>query len=239
MPTFSVPTSDIIGLVWFATVWIGYTIYTDDGKPRQYSLRAAMHKNRYRWMTQVLTRDNRTSDMLILQQLGQGSSFFISATLLILVGLFTALGASEDALVTLHQIPYAGKTSLSQWQLRVLVLLIVFIHAFFKFTWGVRQFNYCAVLVGAAPAPGTRDDEWVQHTAWISTLASKDFNQGIRAYYFGLAIPMWFINAWVFMGATVLVVAVLYWREYHSGALRSLELPLPSGMTVTDRPPRS
>jgi uncharacterized membrane protein len=233
------PFIDILGVLWLVVMWVGYTVYTDDGKPREHSLRATMHRNRYRWMTQVLHRENRTSDMLILQQLSQGSSFFISATLLILVGLFTALGTSTDTLLTLHQLPFADKTSLIQWQLRLMVLIVIFVHAFFKFTWGLRQFNYCAVLVGAAPAEkGSVDDEWVRRTAWISTLASKDFNQGLRAYYIGLAVPAWFISAWFFMAAVVLVVAVLYWREYHSGALRSLEFPWASAIDVTDKPPK-
>ena len=52
--------------------------------------------------------------------------------------------------------------------------------------------------------------------------ASKDFNQGLRAYYFSLAALSWFVNPWVFIAATTLVIAVLYWREYHSEALRML-----------------
>lgn len=226
MALLEIPVSDYIGLVWFALLWVGYTWYTDRGRPVEHSLRAAMHKNRYRWMEQVLKRENRITDTSILAQLGQGASFFASTTLLILVGLFTILGATDEAVVALRQIPFTGKVSLLQWELRLLVLIVVFVHAFFKFTWSMRQFNYCAVLVGAAPAEkNSRDEEWVRRTAWISTLASKDFNQGLRAYYFGLGVLAWFANAWLFMGATVLVVAVLYYREFRSEALRTLELP--------------
>lgn len=66
------------------------------------------------------------------------------------------------------------------------------------------------------------DDAYAQRAAEVSTLALKDFNQGLRAYYFSLAALGWFVNAWVFMLATTLVMAVLYWREYHSQAMRSL-----------------
>jgi uncharacterized membrane protein len=168
---FQLPVSDNIGLAWFLALWIGYTLHTDRVTPREHSLRASMHKNRNRWMQQVLKRENRIMDTQILGQLGQG--------------------------------------------------------AFFKFTWSLRQFNYCAVLVGAAPVIGERrDDEWIRRTAWLSTLASKDFNQGLRAYYFGISVIAWFISGWMFMIATAAVVGVLYWREYHSQALRTLELPL-------------
>jgi uncharacterized membrane protein len=221
-----IPVADIIGLAWFIALWVGYTWYTDRGRPREHSLRAAMHRNRYRWMCQILKRDNRMVDAHILAQLGQGTSFFASTTLLILVGLFTVLGATDEAVVALRQIPFAGKITLLQWELRLIVLIVIFVYAFFKFTWGLRQFNYCAVLVGAALAEkDASDPEWVRRTAWISTLASKDFNQGLRAYYFGLGVFAWFIHSIAFMAATALVVGVLYWREYRSEALRTLELP--------------
>lgn len=218
------PVSDAIGLAWFLTLWLGYTFYTDRGAPRTHSLRGSMHRNRYLWMTQVLKRDNRIMDAQILGQLGQGASFFASTTLLILVGLFTVLGALDEAVVTLRRIPFADKVSLLQWEVKLLTLIVIFVHAFFKFTWGLRQFNYCAVLVGAAPShKDAYDEEWVRRTAWLSTLASKDFNQGLRAYYFGLSVIAWFVNGWLFMVATALVVFVLYWREYRSEALRTLE----------------
>lgn len=222
-----IPIGDVVGILWLILIWVGYTWHTDRGTPREYSLRAAMHKNRYRWMTQVLKRDNRIMDTNILAQLGQGTSFFASTTLLILVGLFTLVGATDEAFLALRKIPFTEKLTLLQWELRVLVLIVIFVYAFFKFTWGLRQFNYCAVLVGAAHVERNgADEEWVRRTAWISTLASKDFNQGLRAYYFALAVLAWFINAWAFMAATTLVAAVVYWREYHSEALRTLELPL-------------
>jgi uncharacterized membrane protein len=222
----NIPLSDIAALVWFVVVWFGYTWYTDHGKPRAYSLRSAMHKNRYRWMEQVLKRDNRMVDVHILAQLGQGTSFFASASLLILVGLFTLVGSTDEAMGMLKRIPFASKTTLAQWELKLLVLIVIFVHAFFKFTWGLRQFNYCAVLVGSAPVDvNSNDTEFVRRTAWISTLASKDFNQGLRAYYFGLAVLAWFASVWAFVAVTTLILGVLFWREYHSEALRTLEVP--------------
>jgi uncharacterized membrane protein len=226
MPTVDLPVSDVIGLLWFVALWVGYTVYTDHGRPRQHSLRAAMHANRYRWMVQILKREGRIVDAAILGQLSQGASFFASTTLLILVGLFTLVGATDEAVVALRQIPFTGKVTFLQWELRLLLLIVVFVHAFFKFTWAMRQFNYCAVMIGAAAVEiNTRDPEFVERTAWLNTLANKDLNQGLRAYYFGLAVLAWFVNSWAFMATTVLVVAVLYHREFHSEALRTLEYP--------------
>jgi uncharacterized membrane protein len=215
-----IPSNDIIGLAWFVAIWAGYTWYADHRAGRRRSLRAVMHANRYAWMQQMLLRDNRVTDVNILRNLLQGVAFFASTTLLILAGLLTILGSSDRAIEIVRALPFASKTSLVQWELRLLVLSVIFVYAFFKFTWSLRQFNYCAVLIGAAPK-GT-DDAYAKRAANVSTLASKDFNQGLRAYYFSLATLGWFLSPWLFMAASSLVAMVLYAREYRSSTLSVL-----------------
>ncbi len=212
--------ADLLALLWFFVVWIAYTWYADRYAHRKPSLRAVMHDYRYEWMQQMLKRDNRVVDVNILRNLLHGVAFFASATLLILAGLLTILGSTDKAIEIVRALPFAAKTTQMQWELKLLVLSVIFVYAFFKFTWALRQFNYCSVLIGAA-SPAA-DDAYARRAADVSTNASKDFNQGLRAYYFSLAALAWFASPWVFMVATTLVVVVLYMREYRSGALRTL-----------------
>src|SRR3989304_725209 len=151
-------------------------------------------------MRQMVLRDNRVADVNILRNLLQGVSFFASTTLLILAGLLAILGASDRGIEIVRALPFAAATTLDQWELKLLVLGIIFVHAFFKFTWALRQFNYCSVLIGAAPK--SADNAYAQRAAEVSTNASKDFNQGLRAYYFSLAALGWFIHPWVFVAGT-------------------------------------
>lgn len=215
-----IPIHDLIGLIWFIVLWAGYTWYADRYARRKPSLRAVMHDYRYEWMQQMLKRDNRVVDVNILRNLLQGVAFFASATLLVLAGLLTILGSTDRAIEIVRALPFAAKTTLLQWEIKLLVLVVIFVYAFFKFTWALRQFNYCSVLIGAAPS--ATDDGYARRAADVSTHASKDFNQGLRAYYFSLAALAWFVSPWVFIVATTLVVVVLYMREYRSGALRTL-----------------
>lgn len=224
-----IPAIDFVSLVWFAALWGGYTWYADRLARRHRSLRALMHEQRLQWMRQMLARDNRMVDANILGNLLHGVSFFASTTLIILAGLVTTLGASDQAILLIREIPFAARTTPLLWELKLLVLILVFVLAFFKFTWALRQFNYCSVLIGAAPAPEERKqhEDFARRAAEVSTNASRDFNQGLRAYYVSLAALAWFINAWLFMLAMALVIAVLYWREYHSTLLTRLESGAP------------
>ncbi len=220
----TLPAADLFALIWFLLLWIGYTEYADRWSRREPSLRAVMHAHRCQWMREMLGRDNRMVDANIVGNLLQGVSFYASTTLIVLAGLITLLGASDKAVALIREIPFAARTSLLLWELKLLVLIVIFVHAFFKFTWALRQFNYCSVLIGAAPpAPGGAQREAsALRVAEMSTRASKDFNQGMRAYYLSLATLAWFVNPWLFVLAATLVIAVLYWREYRSAALAVL-----------------
>ncbi len=218
--TAEIPASDLVGLVWFVVLWVGYTWYADRHARRLYSLRTVMHDYREKWMQQMLTRDNRVVDVNIMRNLLQSVAFFASATLLILAGLLTVMGSTDKAIEIVRALPFALKTTLVQWEMKLFVLCMIFVYAFFKFTWALRQFNYCSVLIGAAPKGP--DDDFARRVAVVATNASKDFNQGLRAYYFSLAALSWFVSPWLFMPAAAVVVVVLYVREYRSNALRTL-----------------
>lgn len=172
------PVSDLLSLVWFVIVWVGYTVYADRHARRTQSLRAVMHAYREQWMREMLLRDNRVVDVNILRNLLQGVAFFASATLLVLAGLLTILGSTDRAIAIVRALPYAATTTLLQWELKLIVMCIIFVYAFFKFTWALRQFNYCSTLIGAAPKGP--DDTFARRAAEMATHASKDFNQGLR-----------------------------------------------------------
>ena len=71
-------------------------------------------------------------------------------------------------------------------------------------------------------------NEFAAANASVITLAVLNFNRGLRAYYFGLAVLSWFIHPVLFALATLWVVAVLYRREFMSKTLDCLSnVPVP------------
>ena len=98
--------------------------------------------------------------------------------------------------------------------------------AFFKFSWAIRQLNFCSVLVGAAPKmPKENTGQYapqINRIARITSYASVNFNNGLRAYYFALAALTWFLHPWLMIAATGWVVWILYQREFRSKTLRAL-----------------
>jgi uncharacterized membrane protein len=143
----------------------------------------------------------------------------------IIAGLIAVIGARDRAMAVLAELPFAVESSPVLWDLKVLLLIVVFVYAFFKFTWAFRHYNYCLVLVGCVPAPDrlTADSPRVaERLARIASSTARHFNRGIRAYYFGLAALSWFIDPWLFMLLSAWVVLVLYRREFRSRLLQML-----------------
>jgi uncharacterized membrane protein len=208
--------ADLLAPVWFVLCWLGYTYYADGERPRR-NLTRVMHTYRIVWARQMLERDNRMVDTQIIANLMRSGSFFASTSMFILAGLIAVLGARQQAMAVLAELPLAVASSAPLWDAKVLLLIFLFVYAFFKFTWAFRQYNYCLILVGCAPAPGQPTDARLgiaERLARIASSTGRHSNRGIRAYYFGLAALSWFIHPWLFMALTVWVILVLYRREF-------------------------
>ena len=61
--------------------------------------------------------------------------------------------------------------------------------------------------------------------AGANNLAGDDFNRGIRAYYFGLAGSGWLLNPALLGLLSLVVLVVLFRRDYRSPALHILRDP--------------
>jgi uncharacterized membrane protein len=214
---------DLAALVVFALCWWGYPWYAARREQRSPGLVRLTNRYRRGWMRQMLGREMRIVDTSLIATLTQSATFFSSTTVLILGGLLALVGTSDTMQAALGRLPGAVRTSEQLWELKVLLLVAVFVYAFFKFTWSLRQFNFVGILIGAAPphdaAPG---DEVAERAGRMAELAAEDFNQGLRAYYFAFAAIGWFVNPTIFVAATLGVVAILFVLEFRSNAVKVL-----------------
>lgn len=225
MPISSTEWVHLLAVVWFVFCWVGYTRYSHAKAATTPCLASVLHLYREDWMRRMLLRDNRIADASVIGNLERNASFFASSTLIILAGILTVLGSSDRALSLLADLPFVEAASREMSEIKLLCLGVVFVYAFFTFSWCMRQYNFAAVLVGSAPMLGERhvtEQErraFADRAARVISMAANQFNYGLRAYYFGMATLSWFINPWFFMIVTTGVVMILYRREFHSDVL--------------------
>ncbi|MCQ4347367.1 DUF599 family protein [Pseudomonas stutzeri] len=231
-----------LALGWFTLCWLGYTRYAIWKGKDTPCLASVMHLYREDWMRRLLMRDNRIADANVIGNLERNASFFASSTLIILAGVLTVLGSTERAVSVLEGLPFVQEVSRELSEVKIICVALVFIYAFFTFSWCMRQYNFAAMMVGAAPMISERNVSeaerraFAERTARVISMAANQFNLGLRSYYFGLATLAWFINPWFYMLATAGVVFVLYRREFHSDVLEVMAYsPAPLGEQARDR----
>ena len=217
---------DGIALFWFLALWMGYTLFAKRKAKTTICLASELRKQRSAWMVQMLLRENRIPDVSIIATIERNVAFFASSLLLILAGLLTALLSAEKLTELLvHMVPLSQATEL-QIEMKILLLIFIYVFAFFQFTWSIRQYGFASVLVGSAPQKEHLTDEqkelFANRAGKVIDQAGHTFNYGLRAIYLSLASLSWFVNAWLFMLITVLVILVLYQREFHSKVLKAL-----------------
>lgn len=219
---------DWMAPLWFFICWVGYSAFADYMGKHRGTLLAVTSEYRLNWMRQMLRRENRMVDASLIGNLLRSISFFASTTIFIVLGLFTLLKYRDEASTILTSIPYATPTTPVLWEGKIFLLVAIFVYAFFKYTWSLRQYNYACIVVGAAPRCDEHNqyyEEYARNAARLVHNAARHFNMGLRAYYFGLAALSWFVNGYAFMAASAWVVMVLYRREFRSQAIQYLMNP--------------
>lgn len=223
------PWDDWFALAFFLSVWVGYALWSKHAANNQNTVLGLTNRHRHLWLMQTTARDPRMVDAIITQNLSHTPTFFCSTTLLVLGGLFALLGTTDKAAELVREIPFAEQTPMLVFEFKILVLVAVFIYAFFRFSWSMRQYTFVALLIGAMPTPESFERGEHDRTAYayrvadMTGLAAETFNSGLRAYYFSFAGLGWFFSTWVFLFATLLVLAVLYHREFRSDVVALLK----------------
>jgi uncharacterized membrane protein len=213
---------DLIAFLWFVAAWAGYGVLMEWSSLRETSLNHRMDHYRGEWTRRMLGRDIRMLDGQIMGSLQNGTAFFASTSLLAIGGIFALLRSTDDMMLVFATLPIGFETTRAVWETKVIGLLVIFIYAFFKFSWSYRLFNYGAILMGATPEAKDAGKKAAQaaadRVARMTTLAGRHFNRGQRAFFFALAYLAWFVSGWLFMAATAAVLVVIALRQFGPAA---------------------
>ena len=220
----NMPLAEGLALLAFVTMWVGYAVFAKAWGKRQSSLLETTNRYRRLWMAQTAQRDPRMLDGIILQSLSQTPAFFSSTSLLVIGALFAVLGTTDKAVELLSDIPFVQRTSLLVFEFKLMVLVAIFVYAFFRFSWCMRQYTFVALVIGGMPPPEALQDaalreRSIDRAAALVGAAADTFNDGLRAYYFSFAALLWLMSPLAMLLGTAVVIAILYRREFHSEVL--------------------
>lgn len=227
MNNIYLPVYDILAFTVFIVGWVSYSIYTDQMAKARRPVAVVMDDYRLRWMERMLERDNRMPDVNIAVSFVRVSMMFASTSILFLAGSLAMLGQIENVRDIIAGLTYARPASTTLMEIQIFILTAIFVYAFFKFMWAIRLFDNMLILLGAAPQSADCDEtikkEYPRHMAQVVSRANFNLNRGQRAYTFGLGLLPWLLHPLLLVVSTIIVIAVLYRRDFRSASLKALE----------------
>jgi uncharacterized membrane protein len=191
------------------------------------TLNLQLHDVRRNWMNMLVktARDHRVLDGILLGHIMNSTSFFGSATLLVLAGLMGTLVNVSSLHGLVSGLKFVTPLSQELSALYLAVIITALTISFFSFVYALRKLAYTLAMIGGlGPAPG--DDAKSQimeaETATVLTEAVKSLNNGIRGYYFAFASLFLFVGPYACMAVTLLMAGILYYRQAFSPTARAI-----------------
>ncbi len=218
----SLPLSplDVLAVLWFAVVFMGYQNMSRIPSLEQRSIAGAVQRHRVAWMREMVRRDNRMSDSHLMQQLGQGNAFFASTSAIAIGALSSLLGAGDKMHTMIEKLPFVSQTEAVIFDIKLLLMIAVFVYAFFKFAWGFRLSHYCGIMIGATPQINAENaaqcDKHADAVSALIGIAADHANRGLRSFYFAIAAMTWIFHPLLFMISTTWVLVILIRRDFFS-----------------------
>lgn len=161
------------------------------------------------WVVTIM-REGR--DILAVQTLRNSTmaaTFLASTSVLLIIGVLTLSGQADRLEGAWHSLNTVGSRHPELWLAKLLLLLLDLFVAFFSFSMSIRIYNHVGYMINVPLALNHRVIS-PEHVAVHLNRAGKYYSIGMRAYYFSVPIVFWLFGPHLMLGATVLLVAVLY-----------------------------
>ena len=217
---------DFIAVGWFIGAWVIYSLIIWHFSQTGRSLSSAMDHQRRQWMHTMARRDLRMIDTGIMGGLQNGTAFFASTSLIAIGGGFALLSSTDQVYGVLRDLSMAATAPRGLFEVKAIGLTLIFGFAFFEFGWSYRLFNYASILIGATPSAAHAGEAEAiaaaDRAATFTISAGRHFNHGLRAFFFAVGYLGWFINGWVLIATTTLILMMQLYRQFLSPAARAV-----------------
>jgi len=220
----SIEMANFIAFIVFIVCVLAYAIKLKLGMKKPATTKRGMLNIFYQlWVNSMAESKNKIEAIQTLRNLIMAVTF-LSSTMLILLGLLVQSFSNgiDELLINFSTI---SSTSLVQYKMLIFFAVLVF--SLIMFLLSLRQLVRFSILIGV-PTPEiektgskeihkkdeetcTLDAKSIQSEVFLK--AMNRFTYGMRGIYYVVAIILWFISAYAFMIATVIITILLI--QYH------------------------
>jgi uncharacterized membrane protein len=183
------------------------------------SLSVIMSIERRRWVANAARRES-PFDAILAGNLMSSVSFMASTSALLVLAVLAVFGQLPALMTALETISVGRTHTPGEVVLQLVVVLSMFVLAFFAFTLALRQFNHFCIMLGALDHDRQPAEAELDAVARLNSLGAKNFNSGIRAFYFSIGTIAWFAGEWLAIAVSLATIGILVHREFFSTAHR-------------------
>jgi uncharacterized membrane protein len=200
--------------------YFAYNIFVPQIERLRPSLSSIMNMQRRRWVANAAVRES-PFDAILSGNIMQSVSFLASTAVLLVLAVFAVFGQIPALMSSLSSLSLDARYSVGEVQIHLVVMLTMFVLAFFAFTLSLRQFNHFCIMLGAIDHDTPTSDQEIDAITEMNVLGARNFNAGVRAYYFSVSTVAWFVSEWATVATCILTILVLAQREFFSSAHRT------------------
>jgi uncharacterized membrane protein len=171
-------STTLISTLFPLLCYFAYNIIVPQVEKLRPSLSVIMNMQRRRWVANASRRDN-PFDAILSGNIMGSVSFLASTAVLLILAIFALFGQVPALMDALNSLSLNRVYSSADIQLHLLVMLVMFVLAFFAFTLALRQFNHFCIMLGAMDHSEPTSDEELDAITRMNALGAKNFNSGI------------------------------------------------------------
>ena len=213
-------TTTLISTLFPLLCYFAYNIIVPQVEKLRPSLSTIMNMQRRRWVANAALRES-PFDAILSGNIMGSVSFLASTAVLLILAIFAVFGQVPALMAALDSLSLDRAYTVLDVQLHLVVMLAMFVLAFFAFTLSLRQFNHFCIMLGAIDHSAPISEEEIDAITRMNALGARNFNSGIRAYYFSVATVAWFVSEWLPLVTCVITIMILAHREFFSSSHRT------------------
>jgi len=204
--------ADVLAVLLSSAMVAGYYLFLwrKVSADPTYTIHGVNQLARRLWVLNVMR--NPAKDVMAVQTLRNfvmGASLMASTATLLIIGTLTLSGQADSISRSWHVLNLHGSHAAELWIVKVLLLLLTFIVAFFAFAMSVRLTNHVLFMINVAEQDAHHELSPDKVAARLNRAGSL-FAIGMRAFFVAIPLAFWLFGPTFLLLASIGLVFALY-----------------------------
>lgn len=207
-------TSDIVGFAISLVLLVAYHAYVRYrlSKDPAYTVQSVNNQVRRAWVENIMQRRDGILAVQTLRNSMMAATFLASTSVLMIIGVLTLSEQGDQLRTTWEMLNVFGTTDPRLWLVKMLLLLVDLLFAFFGFAMAIRLFHHVGYMINAPQDANLVAAEPAHVSAHLNR-AGLFYSIGMRAYYYTVPLLFWLFGPLFMLAGTVVLVTSLYYLD--------------------------